>query len=359
MTLQRSAYEKTLSLALEASIYIGLMLMLAIACLSVLRPFIPLLTGGILIAVAVYPEFLRLQKVLKGSETLAAVLCTLILLMVLILPVVLVAHGLFQGIQGVTTHLKQGTAVVPPPPTSIESWPIIGAQLKRVWALASEDLSRVAKFFAPRIKSILPDLLSTSANVALTVLQLLLSVLVAGFLLANSRAAHEMTCSLSNRLFGDRGSEFQRLVGATIRSVSLGILGVAAIQAAFAALGFWVAGLPAVSIWIVLFVFAAVLQAGVLVLIPAVIYVYAVASITKAVIFMVWCMVVGLMDNVLKPLLLGRGVGVPVAVVFFGAIGGFVATGIIGLFVGAIILSVGYKLFLGWLDNPPSSVSQT
>jgi predicted PurR-regulated permease PerM len=105
-------------------------------------------------------------------------------------------------------------------------------------------------------------------------------------------------------------------------------------------------------LWTLIFLFAAVLQAGALVLVPAVIYMFAIASTTKAVLFLLWCIVVALIDNVLKPLLLGRGVAVPIAVVFLGAIGGFIALGIIGLFVGAIVLSVGYKLFLAWLEGP-------
>ena len=109
--------------------------------------------------------------------------------------------------------------------------------------------------------------------------------------------------------------------------------------------------------WSAIFLFAAVLQAGGLVLIPAVIYEFAIASTTKAVIFLIWCIFVGAMDNVLKPFLLGRGVAVPIAVVFLGAIGGFMAMGIIGLFVGAIVLSVGYKLFLAWL-NGAAAVTQ-
>ena len=156
---------------------------------------------------------------------------------------------------------------------------------------------------------------------------------------------------LSNRLFGDKGPEFEELAGGTIRSVTTGIIGVALIQSFFAALGFLVAGLPGAGLWGVIFLFAALLQVGGLVLIPPVIYMFAMASTTKAVIFLVWCVVVGLMDNVLKPLLLGRGVTVPMAVVFLGAIGGFVTMGAVGLFVGAIVLSVGYKLFLAWLEE--------
>jgi predicted PurR-regulated permease PerM len=104
-----------------------------------------------------------------------------------------------------------------------------------------------------------------------------------------------------------------------------------------------------------MFLFAAVLQVGALVLIPAVVYMFAIASTTKAVLFLLWCVFVGLIDNVLKPILLGRGVSVPTAVVFLGAIGGFLVMGTIGLFVGAIILSVGYKLFLAWLEGPEAA----
>jgi predicted PurR-regulated permease PerM len=355
VTFEKPVFDKTqLSLALEASIFIGLAITLVSACLLILRPFIPLLAWGIIIAVAAYPGFRKLRSILRGHEVLAAVFCTLILLAVVILPVVLLTQSLVHGIQGVTAHLKEGTTIVPPPPPTVENWPIVGARLASVWALASKDLTKAIGMFAPQIESMLPGLLSTSAGIGLTFLQLILSILVSGALLANAESANEVTTSLANRVFGEKGPEYQQLIGATIRSVTLGILGVALIQAIFAALGFLLVGLPAVGIWTVMFIFAAIVQVGFLVLIPVVIYVFAVASVTKAVIFAAWCGIVGAMDNILKPLLLGRGVAVPIVVVFLGAIGGFVAMGIVGLFVGAIVLSVGYKLFLAWLDRAPT-----
>jgi predicted PurR-regulated permease PerM len=360
MTIQQASHDKAhVNLALEASIYIGLVILLATACLLILRPFIPLLTWGIIIAVAAYPGFRKLQTVLGEHETLAAVVCTLIFLAVLIVPAILLAQSLVAGIQLVSTHLRDGTAIVPPPPPKIESWPIIGAPLNSMWGLASRDLTEAVKTFAPQIKTVFASLLSASAGIGLIVLQLFLSILVAGVLLANVEAAYEFTCFLANRLFGGRGPEFQQLIGATIRSVTFGILGVALIQSVFASLGFLVVGMPAVGLWTAIFIFAAVVQAGGLVLIPAVIYVFATASVTKAVIFLVWCIIVGLMDNILKPLLLGRGVAVPVAVVFLGAIGGFIAMGVIGLFVGAIVLSVGYKLSLAWLRGTSVANQET
>jgi predicted PurR-regulated permease PerM len=134
-------------------------------------------------------------------------------------------------------------------------------------------------------------------------------------------------------------------------AVTTGILGVALIQSLFAGLGFLVVQLLGAGLWALLFLIAAVLQVGGLMLIPAVIYVFATMATAKAVAFLIWCIVVALMDNVLKPVLLGRGVPVPILVIFLGSTGGFMAMGIIGLFVGAIVLSVGYKLFLAWLDE--------
>jgi len=352
---QRAENTDYVNRAVEVSIYIGLAITLAAACLLILRPFVPLLAWGIIIAVAVYPGLGRLQALLGGRQGLAGVLCALILLAIVLLPVILLTHSLVEGTQVVIASLKAGTLTVPPPPPAVGNWPIIGVPLARAWALASNDLTVAIRSFAPQIKEILPGLLSASAGIGLAVVQLLLSILVAGVLLANAQAVYAFTCSVFGRIFGAKGPEFQQLIGATIRSVTFGILGVAIIQSVFAALGFLVVGLPGAGLWTVIFVFAAVLQAGALVLIPAVIYVFAIASTTKAVLFLVWCMIVGVMDNILKPLLLGRGVTVPVAVVFLGAIGGFMAMGIIGLFVGAIVLSVGYKLSLAWLDRNPAT----
>jgi predicted PurR-regulated permease PerM len=352
MNLVQPPYEKAyLNRALEAFIHIGLTVLLAGACLWILRPFIPLIAWGIVIAVAAYPAFRKLQHLLGGRGGLAAVLCTLIFLAILILPAVLLTESLVEGIQTISARLKDGTAFIPPPPSNIESWPIIGTPLNSFWSLASRDLGEVARRFAPQIKSVLPEILSASAGIGFTILQLFLAILVSGLLLAKAQGAVEITRSLANRLFDDRGPEFQHLVESTIRSVTFGILGVAVIQSAFATIGFLVVGLPGAGLWVVVFLFAAVLQAGGLVLIPAVIYVFATASTVKAVIFLIWCIIVGLMDNVLKPLLLGHGAEVPIAVVFLGALGGFVAMGIIGLFIGAIVLSVGYKLFLAWLEG--------
>jgi predicted PurR-regulated permease PerM len=338
--------------ALEVFIHVGLVVLLATACLLILRPFLPLIAWGIIIAIATYPAYKKLRSLLGGRGKLAAVLCALLFLSILIVPVALLAQTMIGGIQKLSTDIRQGTVGIPPPPDRVATWPIVGGPVSSAWTMASTNLTGLLKTLAPQLKPVLPWLLSASAGLSLTVLEFVLSIIVAAVLLANSSGGALVSHSLANRLFGDRGAEFEDLAGSTIRSVTNGIIGVAVIQTVFAGIGFLVAGLPGAGLWTVIFLVAAVLQAGSLVLIPAVIYMFAIAGTTKAVLFLLWCVVVGLMDNVLKPMLLGRGVAVPIAVVFLGAIGGFLAVGIIGLFIGAIVLSVGYKLFLAWLEGP-------
>jgi predicted PurR-regulated permease PerM len=337
--------------ALEVSIQVGLAALLVISCLLILRPFIPLLLWGIIIAIASHPTYIKLERRFNGRRVWAAVVWSLVLLAALIIPVVLVGKDLLEGLQPLIAQAKAGTLTVPPPPAGVESWPLIGGPLARAWSGASTDLSATLMKFSPQIKAALPEILSASADVGSTLLQFLLSIAVSGALLANSKSAAALTRSLTTRLFGDRGPEYQELVGSTIRSVTFGILGVAVIQTLFAAIGFFVVGLPGASVWTIVFLFAAILQIGAVALIPAVVLAFATATKTAAVIFLIWCIFVGLMDNVLKPILLGRGSAVPVIVVFLGVIGGFIAMGIIGLFVGAIVLAVGYKLFLTWISG--------
>jgi len=349
--LARYQHDDYVTRALEISIHVGLLILLSAACLLILRPFVPLLLWGVIIAIALYPSYRKLQVLVAGRSTLAAVFCTLLLLAFLIGPVVLLTGSFVEGIHNLVARLREGTAIIPPPPPRVENWVIIGGPLKDVWELASRNSSAALQTFAPQIRAVIPKLLFASAGIGLAVLQWVFSIIVAGFLLANVASGSNAAHLLANRLFGEKGPEFEHLAGATIRSVTTGIIGVAFVQSVFAAVGFVVAGLPGAGLWAVTFLFAATLQLGVLILIPAVIYMFAIASATKASLFLVWCVVVGVMDNALKPLLLGRGVPVPMVVVFLGAIGGFVAMGTIGLFIGAIILSVGYKLFLAWLEE--------
>jgi predicted PurR-regulated permease PerM len=347
-----TAFDKSyLNRALEVSIHVGLIVLLAAACLRILSPFIAVVAWGLIIAIAGYPGYCRLRKLLRGRAGLASVVFTLLLLIIAILPIALLSQTLIDGFQALAVRLHNGTLRIAPPPPNIATWPIVGKPLSDLWRLASTDFSAALGTLTPQLKVAANGLLGAATGVGLGVLQFFVSILIAGFLLANSSRGARVSRKFAIHLFGDKGAEFEALAAATIRSVTTGILGVALIQALFAGLGFLIVRLPGAGLWALLFFIAAVLQVGAVALIPIVIYVFATTGTTKAVVFLIWCIVVGLMDNVLKPLLLGRGVPVPILVVFLGAIGGFLAMGIIGLFVGPIVLSVGYKLFLAWLDE--------
>ncbi len=349
--------KKRVNDAIEVFIEIALVVLLIASCLLFLLPFLPLVTWGIIVAIAGYPAHRKLQRYCKGRGGLAATLFTLILLAFLVLPVILLAGTLVDGAHVFADRIQSGTLTIPPPPARIQTLPVIGPPITNLWNSTSSNLPGVLISFAPQIKEGIPWLLSASASVGFGVLKFVLSILIAGFMLANAQRCDEIACALFNRLFGEKGLEYKELIGSTIRSVTTGILGVALVQAALATLGFIVVGLPGTGLWAMAFLIAAVVQVAVLVIVPAVIYVFATASTTTAVIFLIWCIFVGLIDNFLKPILLGRGTSVPMPAVFLGAIGGFIALGIIGLFVGATIVSVGYKLFLVWLRANPSPSS--
>jgi len=338
-----------LNRALEVSIHICLFALLAAACLLILRPFIALTTWGLIISISGYPGYCKLQKLLGGRGGLASVVFTVVLLAVLIVPIALLAQTLIDGFQSLAVRLHNETLTIPPPPPNIATWPLVGKPLSDLWSLASDNLSAALRSLAPQLKAAASGLLLGAAGVGLGVLQFFASIVIAGFLLANSSQCARVSRGLAIHLFGYKGPDFEALAAATVRSVTTGILGVALIQSLLAGLGFLMVRLPGAGLWALVFLVAAVLQVGALVLIPVVVYVFATTGTAKAVAFLIWCIFVALIDNVLKPLLLGRGVPVPIIVVFLGAIGGFMAMGIIGLFVGPILLSVGYKLFLAWL----------
>jgi len=211
MTIKRFATEETyIARAVEASINVGLVALLVAVCLLILAPFVPIIAWGIIIAVASYPTLLRLQSALHGRGGWAAAIWTFLLLAVLIVPVVLLATSTIEGARSLAEHTKEGTFIVPPPPPNIESWPLIGAPLNRIWSMASNNLTEALKMLAPQLKTILPGLLSASAGIGLTVLQFFFSILISGALLAKAQSAAAVARAFCNRLFGERGAESSR-----------------------------------------------------------------------------------------------------------------------------------------------------
>jgi predicted PurR-regulated permease PerM len=338
--------------ALEVTINVGLVVLLLYWCFKIGQPFIQMIVWGIIIAVAIHPGYNRLKSALGGRGRLSASLITLLAVIILLVPTYMLSGSLIQTAKAYSAHLNAGTLSVPPPSESVRSWPVIGEPLYEFWSLAAQNLGAALSKITPQLKKYGMPLLSAAAGAGVGILKFVVSIIIAGILLANDAGGGRVARAIATRLTGERGTETVELAVATVRSVTLGILGVALIQALMASLGFLLAGVPGAGFWALLVLILAVVQLPtILVLGPIIVYVFSTSSTIIAVVFAIWSILVGISDAFLKPLLIGRGVDVPMLVIFIGAIGGFMTSGIIGLFVGAIIFSLGYKLFLIWLDT--------
>ncbi len=281
------------------------------------------------------------------------------MLAVLIVPSVMLAGTAVDSAKTLANDLSDGTIEIPAPPDDVAGWPVIGAPLDRFWRLASENLEEALDEIKPQIAAFGRWLLSAAAGLGLGVLQFVAAIIIGGIFLAHAQGGGRTASAIATRLAGERGREYAELGQATIRSVARGILGVALIQSLLAGLGFLAVGIPGAGLLALICLLLAVVQIGpALVLIGTVIYVFSTADTFTAVVFLIWSLFVGVLDNILKPILLGRGVRVPMVIIFVGAIGGFLAHGIIGLFVGSILLALGFTLFKAWLAEPsePSEV---
>ncbi len=347
---------------IDLAIRLGALGLLAAACFWILAPFLMAVAWGAIIAVAVYPVFRWLSGILGGRDALAAALVTLLLLGLLIVPSAMLAGSLWGGAQVLAGEAQTGALRVPPPPDAVASWPLVGEELHQIWAQASSNLEAVLQRFTPQIREATTWVIATAAGTGFTLVQFLLSIAISGVLLARSTAAARAATQFMTRLAGDQGPEYAGIAATTVQSVTRGILGVAFIQAVLAGLGFAVVGLPAAGLLTLVCLIVGVVQLPIaLVTVPAVLYVVSTSGTLTSVLFVVWNILVTPADNVLKPILLGRGAPVPTIVIFLGSIGGFVGAGLIGLFVGAVVLSLGFVLYERWLaqtDDPTSPTDE-
>jgi predicted PurR-regulated permease PerM len=339
--------------AIEAAVRLGLLLLLATWCFKIIEPFIVLVMWGVIIAVAIYPLFTKLKSSMGEKNKLAATVYTLVALALLITPTVMISDSVIDTSSILSERYEAGTLEVPPPNDSVKEWPIIGEKIHAVWLQASNNLEETLKKYDAETKKVGKAIVSGAAGAAGTILQFVLSIIVSGILVANASGAYEATIKIFTRLMNaESGKIYADLTKDTIRSVAQGVLGVAMIQAVFSALGMIVMDVPAWGLWTLLILVVAIAQIPpILVLGFVSAYVFTVAETTPAIIFLVYSLIVSASDGFLKPLFLGRGMSTPMLVILLGAIGGMMMSGIIGLFVGAIILALGYELFMAWFNK--------
>ncbi|MCM2678092.1 AI-2E family transporter [Echinimonas agarilytica] len=341
-----------IAIYIESALRIGIIALLLIWSFTIIKPFISLIVWGAIIAVAVYPLFIKFKAKLNGNNKLSSILFTIIALAVLITPSFMLANSAVDAAKNINEQADKGTLVIPPPEDNVKEWPVIGEQVYVIWKDASINLESALVRHKDVIEPIKQKMIDTATGAGVSILMFLVSIIISGVFLANAKACTQSVDRLCKRLVGDGGAEFAQLSGKIVMSVTQGVLGVAFIQAVCAGLVMMIAGIPAAGLWAIVVLILSTIQLGPgLVVIGTVAWAFNNMDTVPAVIYTIAIVIVGLMDNVLKPMLMGRGVKVPMLVIFLGAIGGFMSTGIVGLFVGAVILVITYELFTLWLNK--------
>jgi len=336
---------------LEVFIKAAALGILAVWTFQLVKPFLIPVIWGIILAVAAEPLIVWVAKKMGGRRSLAAILFVLIIIAVLIIPTVMLVLSSVEKIQVVTAQMQAKTLTIPPPPESVIGWPLIGESLHKAWLLAPTNLAAAVRQFAPQIKSGVEAVLSSVGGGLSGIFMAIISTCIAGVFLAKAKPSSHLARKIFTRLTGDKGPKIAELTVGTIRGVMQGV-GVAVIQAILAALGMLVAAVPATGLWTILVLIFAVSQLPpILILGPVAAYMFTAASTTTAVLFLIWALVVSASDGILKPLLMGRGVDVPMLVILIGSLGGMILSGILGLFVGAVVLAIMYTLFTAWLED--------
>ncbi len=341
------------SKTIDRLIRIGLLILMVTLSAMILAPFMIILIWGIIIAVALFPFFNKTVKAMGGKRTLTAVLFTLLGLAIIVVPSIFLTTSSATGLSSLQAEYeKNGHLPIPEPEEGVKEWPVIGERVYYVWDQAAHNLREFLKSNQDQLEKFASWLFQTLASLGITIFQFIASMIIAGVLLTKADWGKDATTKFANRIVGNRAQDFIVLTGGTIRSVVQGILGIALIQSLATALLSIIFGIPLPGLWALAVLILAIMQLPpLLVLGPMIIWVFSEFSTTPAVIFTIFAVLISISDSLLKPVFLGRGVDIPMLVVLLGAIGGMLVFGILGLFVGAVVLALSYKLSVAWLEE--------
>jgi predicted PurR-regulated permease PerM len=350
------------SKSIDLTIKLLLIVILLVWCAMIILPFVVPVLWGIILAITIHPLYKKLLKLFKGKKGLASTVITLMLLLLLIVPAVWMISSAVDSAGKFITALRENTLIIPPPDKKVAEWPVIGEPIYTLWQSVTTNLEATLKQYSDQIITIGDKFLGAIKSVASNFLMMILSIIISGILLSGSEKSEKSAVSFASRLSGSSGEEFTSLIVLTIRNVAKGILGVAFIQFILLGALFIVADVPFAGLWAIFVLMFAILQLPVgIVGIPVIIYFYTAREPLPATLWSVLTAVLALSDNFIKPWLMGKGAPVPMLVIFLGAIGGMIMSGFIGLFTGAIILSIGYKMAMIWMKkgaNEQQSESQ-
>jgi predicted PurR-regulated permease PerM len=330
---------------------------LAVSSFWVLRPFLIAFLWATMIVVTTWPLLLALQKRLWGKRTLAAVCLTLLLLLVLVLPLTLAIATIVDKANEITSFGKSlASFTLPPPPPWLNGIPLFGSKLMEEWLHYSQlPPAELSAQLSPYAVKLVGWIASEVGSVGLLIMQFLLTVVISAILYIHGETAATGALSFARRLAGENGEEALVLAGKAIRGVALGVVVTAIVQSMLGGIGLAVVGLPAVSLLTAVMFILCIAQIGPgLVMTPAIIWVYYSAGTFWGTVLLIWSIPVLLLDNLLRPILIKKGADLPLLLIFAGVIGGLLAFGIIGLFLGPVLLAVTYTLLVDWVSDGSS-----
>jgi predicted PurR-regulated permease PerM len=339
---------------LDLFIRAGVIGLLAALCFVVFAPFLTLMVWALVLAVVLYPAEEWLSRRMKGRHGRASTILVVAGVLLIVVPAAVLMGSFGSSVQDLVEAIRNNTLHVPAPAESVQGWPLVGKKLYGVWSKAHSDLPALIQSLQPKIGELARKALSIVANIGLGVLQLAASLIVAGILMAYGEAGAQTSRMILARLVGrERGDSFQKLSVGTIRGVAQGVIGIAFIQAILVGLVLLLAGVPWAGVLAAITLVLSIAQVpALLVTIPVIAYIWMSGQYGTgaAILYSVLLVVAGLADNVLKPLMLGRGVEAPMPVILLGALGGMASGGILGMFVGATALALGYQIFMKWAE---------
>ncbi|RLA73220.1 MAG: AI-2E family transporter [Epsilonproteobacteria bacterium] len=344
--------KEIVDLAIEIIIKAVLLGVILYYALSLLKPFIIPVLWAIIIAVTLSPLIARLEKRFPGKRTMIITVFTISAVAALLVPTYILSDSVLSSSQQLAQNLKEGSLTIPPPSESVESWPLVGEKIYALWNNAATDLENTLMQFKPQLQEYGGKIASAVGGALVGILQFVVSLIIAALFLSKSEGSVNVYHAVSRRLIGEKGVEWSQLAALTIRSVVQGVIGIAIIQSILSFIGLILIDVPLAWLWAFAVLFLAIIQLPpIIILGPIIAYVFSYADTTPATIFAVYAVIVSASDGFLKPLLLGRGVDIPMLVILLGAIGGMILSGILGLFVGAVGLALAYKLFMAWLEG--------
>ena len=339
------------NITIDTLLKVGLLFLLIFLCFKIVRPFLSILLWGLIISIILFPLFQKLNRWFGKRYKLSSLVIMIVALSLLVLPSIWLVNQLVDGVKFLADQILEGNIIIPEPSESVADWPLIGQWMYDNWLQLSQNFGESVKGFMPQISAWGEKILGAFANTGLGILQFAVSIIMAGIFLMFFEKGSESGKKIFNKLVGERGEEFLDISLLTIQNVAAGVLGVAVVQTTLMGVGLIVADIPLAAVWIIVILIMTIAQIPVLLFnIPMIIYLFAFRDPLPAALWSAYFVVMGLMDNYLKPLIMGKGANVPMLVIFLGAIGGFMAFGFIGLFLGAIILSLAYKLYVTWVS---------